>query len=325
MVCDVESVGRIELVCAGRDGDLIVTCQLVEQSRFGNMAAIDLATLPSTDVYETLFNLPDPVGESAVQEKVNDDGCGGELFCSLEAILVVESKGDGSDYDSSVSQTELDIGVPVRLAELEAVQVVLQSIVGCVLAVCRGYQFCIFWSVEEVGTRNIIRRYSGFVCHVCDVVIQESWWWMTELKMKRGRSSNARGDGPEVEVTATRRPSTRQHRHHIFATMSPVMAEPVVQTIYRDPALFYWILLPITVVMVSAQALLAPCTSTQLTAPPRSSLASCDTTSLLSYNPYLSRKPSMLCANSVRSCAVSTSATTTSSCPHPRSLPARHT
>lgn len=33
--------------------------------------------------------------------------------------------------------------------------------------------------------------------------------------------------------------------------MSPVMAEPVVQTIYRDPALFYWILLPITVVMVS--------------------------------------------------------------------------
>lgn len=29
------------------------------------------------------------------------------------------------------------------------------------------------------------------------------------------------------------------------------MAEPVVQTIYRDPALFYWILLPITVVMVS--------------------------------------------------------------------------
>ncbi|KAG9839948.1 hypothetical protein KCU68_g9291, partial [Aureobasidium melanogenum] len=32
--------------------------------------------------------------------------------------------------------------------------------------------------------------------------------------------------------------------------MSPVMAEPVVQTIYRDPALFYWILLPITIVMI---------------------------------------------------------------------------
>ncbi|KAK8213266.1 hypothetical protein M8818_002564 [Zalaria obscura] len=28
------------------------------------------------------------------------------------------------------------------------------------------------------------------------------------------------------------------------------MAEPVVQTIHRDPALFYWILLPITVVMI---------------------------------------------------------------------------
>jgi hypothetical protein len=234
------------------------------------MAATDLATLPSTDVYETLFNLPDPVCEGAVQEKVDDDGCGGELFCSLEAILVVKSKGDGSYYHSSVSQTELDIGVPVRLAELEAVQVVLQSIVGCVLAVCRGRQFWFIWLVEEVCTRNIIRRYSGFVGHVCDVVIQESWWWMTELKMKRGRSSNARGDRPEVQVTATRCLSTRQHRHHIFAAMSPVMAEPVVQTIYRDPALFYWILLPITVVMVSAQAPLPLSASTQLIAPPRS-------------------------------------------------------
>lgn len=109
------------------------------------MAATDLATLPSTDVYKTLFNLPDPVRKGAVQEKVDDNGQGGELFCSLEAILVVESEGDGSDYDSSVSETELHIGVPVRLAELEAVQVVLQSIVGCVLAVCRGRQFWLIW------------------------------------------------------------------------------------------------------------------------------------------------------------------------------------
>jgi hypothetical protein len=105
------------------------------------MAATDLATLPSTDVYETLFNLPDPVGKGAVQEKVDDNSQGGELFCSLEAILVVESEGDGGDYDSSVSETKLDIGVPVRLAELEAVQVVLQSIVGCVLAVCGDVSF----------------------------------------------------------------------------------------------------------------------------------------------------------------------------------------
>lgn len=100
------------------------------------MAVANLATLPSTNVYETLFNLPDPVGEGAVQEEVGDDSESGESFCSFEAILVVESKGDGSDYDSSVSKTELDVGVPVRLAELEAVQVVLESIVGCVFAVC---------------------------------------------------------------------------------------------------------------------------------------------------------------------------------------------
>ena len=100
-----------------------------------SVIATHLAALPSTNVYEALFNLPDPVGESAVQEKVGDDGEGGETFCSFEAILVVESKGDGSDYDGSVSESELDIGVPVRLAELEAVQVVLKGIVGCVLAV----------------------------------------------------------------------------------------------------------------------------------------------------------------------------------------------
>jgi hypothetical protein len=56
------------------------------------------------------------------------------LFRRLKAIFVVESKGDGSNDDSSVSESELHIGVPVRLAELEAVQVVLEGIVGCVLA-----------------------------------------------------------------------------------------------------------------------------------------------------------------------------------------------
>jgi hypothetical protein len=30
VVCYVEFVGRVELVCAGRDGDLVVNCQLVE-------------------------------------------------------------------------------------------------------------------------------------------------------------------------------------------------------------------------------------------------------------------------------------------------------
>jgi hypothetical protein len=88
------------------------------------MSKTHLATLPSTNVYETGLNLPDPVGKGAVQCKVGDDSEGGEFFCSFEAI-----------FDGSVSKTELDIGVPVRLAELEAVQVVLQGIVGGVLAV----------------------------------------------------------------------------------------------------------------------------------------------------------------------------------------------
>jgi hypothetical protein len=64
------------------------------------------------------------------------------LFCSFEAIFVVESKGDGSNDDSSVSESELYINVPVRLAELEAVQVVLEGIVGCVLAVWRKEVSC---------------------------------------------------------------------------------------------------------------------------------------------------------------------------------------
>jgi hypothetical protein len=70
------------------------------------------------------------------------------LFRRLKAIFVVESKGDGSNDDSSVSESELHIGVPVRLAELEAVQVVLEGIVGCVLAVWRSgvsYDSCSQW------------------------------------------------------------------------------------------------------------------------------------------------------------------------------------
>jgi hypothetical protein len=149
---------------------------------------------------------------------------------------------------------------------------------------------------------------------------------MTELKMKRGRSFDMCGETRQArEVTAIPTTSTRQHQHRISATMSPIMAEPVVQTIYRDPALFYWILLPITVVMVSVLEPLAPYTRTQLTAPLRSSLASCDTTSPLSCKPLPSLKPSMSCANSARSCAASTSATTTNSSLPPPSLPARPT
>ena len=99
-----------------------------------------LATFPSTDVDETVFDLPDPVGKGTVQEKVDDDSGCGELFCSLEAIFVVQGEGDSSDYNSGISQGELYVGVPVGLAELETVQVVLQGIVGCVLAVCRHGQ-----------------------------------------------------------------------------------------------------------------------------------------------------------------------------------------
>lgn len=110
----------------------------MERDSLGSIAATHLATFPSTNVYETLLDSPDPVGESAVQEEVGDNSESGETFRSLEAILVVESKSNGGDYDSSVPESELDVGVPVRLAELEAVQVVLESIVGCVLAVCGG-------------------------------------------------------------------------------------------------------------------------------------------------------------------------------------------
>jgi len=97
-----------------------------------------LATLPSTNIDHALLNLPDPPCESAVQEEVDDYSQSGEAFCCLEAIFVVQGEGDGSDNDSSVSKTKFDVGIPVRLAELKAVQVVLESIVGRVLAVWGG-------------------------------------------------------------------------------------------------------------------------------------------------------------------------------------------
>merc|ERR1712072_1481653 len=45
-------------------------------------------------------------------------------------------------------------------------------------------------------------------------------------------------------------PSALQTSISHFYTKLPTMAGPVEQQIHRDPALFYWILLPITVVMV---------------------------------------------------------------------------
>jgi hypothetical protein len=53
------------------------------------------------------------------------------------------------------------------------------------------------WKRQQ-DTRNIIRRYSRFVCHVCDVVVKGKLLglWMTELKMmKRGRSFDMCGEG----------------------------------------------------------------------------------------------------------------------------------
>lgn len=61
----------------------------MERERQSSIVATDLATFPSTDVDETVLDLPDPVGKGTVQEKVDDDGPSGELFCSLETILVV--------------------------------------------------------------------------------------------------------------------------------------------------------------------------------------------------------------------------------------------
>lgn len=72
-----------------------------------------LATLPSTNIDHALLNLPDPPCESAVQEEVDDYSQSGEGFRSFEAIFVVQSEGDGSDDDSSVSKTKFDMGVPV--------------------------------------------------------------------------------------------------------------------------------------------------------------------------------------------------------------------
>lgn len=75
----------------------------MKRDRQGSTAATDLATFPSTDVDETVLDLPDPVGKGTVQEKVGNDGPSGELFCSFETIFVVQAEGDGSDNDSGIS------------------------------------------------------------------------------------------------------------------------------------------------------------------------------------------------------------------------------
>jgi hypothetical protein len=99
---------------------------------------IYLAAFPSTNIDETILDVPDAKGKSGVEDKVDDNSQSGEAFRGFKAVLVIQSKGHGGDDDGRVSKGELQISVPVGLAELERVEVVLKGIVGRVFAVCES-------------------------------------------------------------------------------------------------------------------------------------------------------------------------------------------
>lgn len=73
------------------------------RDRQRSIAVTHLAAFPSTDIDEPVLDLPNPVGKGTIQEKVDDDGPSGELFCSLEPIFVIQTEGDSSDNDSGIS------------------------------------------------------------------------------------------------------------------------------------------------------------------------------------------------------------------------------
>jgi hypothetical protein len=100
------------------------------------MAAHLLSTGSRADIYSTLFNDPDPQGQSGVQTAVDCHRCGRVVLGVVETQLVVPEETSTSDEEGRVAYREPDIGKKVRLRELEGVEIVGDSIVGRVLQVC---------------------------------------------------------------------------------------------------------------------------------------------------------------------------------------------
>ena len=125
------------------------------------------SALPDTGVDESLLHGPDPICEGAVQGKVGDYGNGGPAFRGLETVFVVEGEGGGGDEDGGVSEGELDVGVPVVLAEFQRVEVVLEGVVGGIFAVWQ----MLGWEVVRVLNQTHRRHCRG-------IFSSRRTWWM---------------------------------------------------------------------------------------------------------------------------------------------------
>ncbi|RMZ66801.1 DUF850 domain-containing [Pyrenophora seminiperda CCB06] len=82
----------------------------------------------------------------------------------------------------------------------------------------------------------------------------ELLWWMDTFPQGQSADPGHPAGASAVVDVAHQQPTDLHPSTSRYIASSPstagTMAQPVVQTIHRDPALFWWILLPITVVMV---------------------------------------------------------------------------
>jgi hypothetical protein len=94
-----------------------------------------LPTLPLPLVHHPLLHNPQPITERAVQHKIRSHRRRGIRLRTLPSELPVKVEERARDGDGCVPEDQAHVGLGVDLAEFEGVEVVGESVVGCVFEV----------------------------------------------------------------------------------------------------------------------------------------------------------------------------------------------
>lgn len=97
------------IYCSGSDIDTSFTLHLLSSKIFENNASINFDTLMDLIYIGVLAQ----IGEFSDTEKIN----GNIYTISTNSFDVVIPKGDGTDYDMNISESDLDIGITINLAK----------------------------------------------------------------------------------------------------------------------------------------------------------------------------------------------------------------
>jgi hypothetical protein len=95
-----------------------------------------LPTLPFPLIHNPLLHNPQPITKRAIQQEVRNHRGQSIGFAGFPAKFPVVGEERASDGDGGVAEDEPYVGLRMNLAEFEGVEVVWESVVGCVFEVC---------------------------------------------------------------------------------------------------------------------------------------------------------------------------------------------